>query len=106
MSETTLNFIVTLKTGETKRFSKSCDSNNSTECLNILHKNCVALQNEVNVYLTTLVEEERNVTNVNNGSKQNESADDEDMSDDDEEDEDVDPVDSEPNVPQAKRLKQ
>ncbi|XP_061174395.1 uncharacterized protein LOC133183453 [Saccostrea echinata] len=101
MSEVALELIVTVKTGETKRFSKSCGKNNSTVSLNNLHKNCVELQNEVNGYLTTLVEEERSVTNVNNGSKTNESDVDEDMSDDDEDEDSV-----EPNGPHAKRLKQ
>lgn len=69
MEETAVKLTVKLKTSETKQFIKTCDVKNSTVTLNSLHENCVALQSEVNGFLTTLVEEERRVSNVNSDSK-------------------------------------
>lgn len=71
MSQTALELTVQLKTGDSKQFTKSCDTNNTSVTLNSLRQNCVTLQKEVNDFLTTLVEEERSVSNVNNESKTN-----------------------------------
>lgn len=71
MSQTALELTVQLKTGDSKLFTKSCDTNNTSVTLSSLRQNCVALQKEVNGFLTTLVEEERSVSNVNNESKTN-----------------------------------
>lgn len=71
MSQTALELTVQLKTGDSKQFTKPCDTNNTSVTLNSLRQNCVTLQKEVNDFLTTLVEEERSVSNVNNESKTN-----------------------------------
>lgn len=60
-----------VKNGRSKLFTKSCDTNNTSVTLSSLRQNCVAMQKEVNDFLTTLVEEERSVSNVNNESKTN-----------------------------------
>lgn len=71
MSRMALELIIQLKTGDSKLFTKSCDTNNTSVTLSSLRQNCVAMQKEVNDFLTTLVEEERSVSNVNNESKTN-----------------------------------
>lgn len=104
MSQTALELTVQLKTGDSKQFTKSCDTNNTSVTLNSLRQNCFTLQKEVNDFLTTLVEEERSVSNVNNESKTNDSMEDDDDDDDDEEDDEEDGVNS--SGPKCKRLKQ
>lgn len=71
MSKSALELTVLLKTGESKQFIKAFDTNKTCLTLDNLHKNCVVLQKEVNDFLTTLVEQERGVSGVNNASKTN-----------------------------------
>lgn len=71
MGQTALEITVQLKTGDSKQFTKPCDTNNTSVTLSSLRQNCGTLQKEVNDFLTTLVEEERSVSNVNNGLKTN-----------------------------------
>lgn len=71
MSKSALELTVLLKTGESKQFIKAFDTNKTCLTLDNLHKNCIVLQREVNDFLTTLVEQERGVSGVNNASKAN-----------------------------------
>ncbi|XP_064603434.1 E3 ubiquitin-protein ligase RNF34-like [Liolophura sinensis] len=101
MDTCSVNLTIYLKNGDTKLFTKPVRTVNKSEepshiHLNSLHGNILQLQKESNIFLTTVVENEKAEMQEDQSKKRTNKDNDDDADDDDDDDEEDEASNAEP----------